>query len=56
MSRIILALVVTALLVGNTVSQQKSTLNEATLKAHIKFLADDLLEGRGTGARGGEIA
>ena len=40
-------------------SQQKtgsSALNEATLKAHIKFLADDLLEGRGTGARGGEIA
>ena len=56
MSRIILALVVTALLVGNAVSQQKSALNEATLKAHIKFLADDLLEGRGTGARGGEIA
>src|SRR6185369_6451170 len=56
MSRIILALVVTALLAGNAVSQQKSALNEATLKAHIKFLADDLLEGRGTGARGGEIA
>jgi len=27
-----------------------------TLKAHIKFLSDDLLEGRGTGARGGELA
>jgi Zn-dependent M28 family amino/carboxypeptidase len=26
------------------------------LRAHIKFLSDDLLEGRGTGARGGEIA
>ena len=59
MSRIILTIVVTALLFGNAVSQQKSgasELNEATLKAHIKFLADDLLEGRGTGARGGEIA
>ncbi len=33
-----------------------SGINEATLKAHIKFLADDMLEGRGTGARGGEIA
>jgi Zn-dependent M28 family amino/carboxypeptidase len=33
-----------------------SGINEATLKAHIKFLADDLLEGRGTGARGGELA
>ena len=59
MSRIILTIVVTALLLGNAVSQQKigsSGIDEATLKAHIKFLADDLLEGRGTGARGGEIA
>ncbi|HET6978593.1 MAG TPA: M28 family peptidase [Pyrinomonadaceae bacterium] len=59
MSRIILTIVVTALLLGNVVSQEKvgvSGLNEATLKAHIKFLADDMLEGRGTGARGGELA
>lgn len=59
MLRIILAIVVTALLAGSAVSQQKtgsSALNEATLKAHIKFLADDMLEGRGTGARGGELA
>src|SRR5690349_11880304 len=41
----------------SAVSQQKMPgLNEATLKAHILFLSDDLLEGRGTGARGGEIA
>jgi Zn-dependent M28 family amino/carboxypeptidase len=26
------------------------------IRAHVKFLADDLLEGRGTGARGGDIA
>jgi Zn-dependent M28 family amino/carboxypeptidase len=26
------------------------------IRAHVRFLADDLLEGRGTGARGGEIA
>src|SRR5689334_2815945 len=40
------------------VGQQRSSspINEATLKAHIRFLSDDLLEGRGTGARGGEIA
>ena len=59
MSRIILAVVVTALVLGNAMSQEKigsSGINEATLKAHVKFLADDLLEGRGTGARGGEIA
>jgi Zn-dependent M28 family amino/carboxypeptidase len=31
-------------------------LNEEAMRAHIKFLSDDLLEGRGTGARGGEIA
>jgi hypothetical protein len=37
-------------------TRQASAINEATLKAHIKFLADDLLEGRGTGARGGELA
>src|SRR5258705_4588374 len=33
-----------------------SAINEATLRAHIKFLSDDMLEGRGTGARGGELA
>lgn len=31
-------------------------LNEQAIRAHIKFLSSDLLEGRGTGARGGEIA
>ncbi|HEV2837524.1 MAG TPA: M28 family peptidase [Pyrinomonadaceae bacterium] len=41
----------------SVVSQQKtSTFNEAALKAHIRFLSDDMLEGRGTGARGGELA
>ena len=40
------------------VSQQPKTssIDENTLRAHIKFLADDMLEGRGTGARGGELA
>ncbi|HEV7475006.1 MAG TPA: M28 family peptidase, partial [Pyrinomonadaceae bacterium] len=42
------------------VSQQRARsnppLNEDAIRAHIKFLSDDLLEGRGTGARGGEIA
>ena len=33
-----------------------SRINEANLRAHIRFLSDDLLEGRGTGARGGEVA
>jgi Zn-dependent M28 family amino/carboxypeptidase len=33
-----------------------SPIDENLLRAHIKFLSDDKLEGRGTGARGGEIA
>jgi len=31
-------------------------IQENRLRAHIKFLSDDRLEGRGTGARGGELA
>jgi len=31
------------------------TVAEAPLRAHLSFLADDLLEGRGTGQRGGEL-
>src|SRR6266571_2979992 len=33
-----------------------SAISESELRAHIKFLSDDRLEGRGTGARGGELA
>jgi len=42
------------------VSQQRGrfspALNEDAIRARIKFLSSDLLEGRGTGARGGELA
>src|SRR2546425_9538273 len=31
-------------------------LDAGRIRAHLKFLASDLLEGRGTGQRGGEIA
>src|ERR1700689_479841 len=31
-------------------------INAEHIRAHVRFLADDLLEGRGTGARGGDIA
>src|SRR5690349_13053210 len=34
----------------------QSQIREDALRAHIKFLSDDRLEGRGTGARGGELA
>lgn len=40
-------------------SQTKDMTNlfsENVLRAHVKFLADDLLEGRGPGTRGGELA
>jgi Zn-dependent M28 family amino/carboxypeptidase len=33
-----------------------SVINENALRAHIKFLSDDMLEGRGPGTRGGELA
>jgi Zn-dependent M28 family amino/carboxypeptidase len=33
-----------------------SSISENALRAHIKFLSDDRLEGRGTGAKGGELA
>ena len=33
-----------------------SAISENALRGHIKFLSDDRLEGRGTGARGGELA
>jgi Zn-dependent M28 family amino/carboxypeptidase len=37
-------------------SRISPALNEDAIRARIKFLSSDLLEGRGTGARGGEIA
>src|SRR5271165_209094 len=32
------------------------TVNPENIRAHVRYLADDLLEGRGTGQRGGDIA
>ena len=38
------------------VGQQPSlSVNPKILQAHVEFLSDDLLEGRGTGERGGEL-
>src|SRR6267143_2028718 len=36
--------------------QTKVALNEDAMRAHVRYLSSDLLEGRGTGARGGELA
>ena len=34
----------------------EEVLREGAVRAHMAFLADDLVEGRGTGQRGGELA
>ena len=49
-------LMVTALSVTSQQRRGAGPIDENLLRAHIKFLSDDLLEGRGTGARGGETA
>src|SRR5271166_96556 len=36
--------------------QTMAAVDPEKIRAHVKFLASDLLEGRGTGARGGDIA
>ncbi|HZD33088.1 MAG TPA: M28 family peptidase [Candidatus Angelobacter sp.] len=36
--------------------QAMAAINADNIRWHVKFLADDLLEGRGTGQRGGDIA
>src|ERR1700744_3240403 len=43
------ALAVSACAQVNEISGQR-------IRAHVKFLASDLLEGRGVGARGGDVA
>ncbi len=37
-------------------SQGTPEIDKEKIRAHVKFLANDLLEGRGTGQRGGDIA
>ncbi|MYN02684.1 M28 family peptidase [Pseudoduganella sp. DS3] len=45
-----------ALAAASASAQQAPLVKEAPLRAHLSFLADDLLEGRGTGQRGGDLA
>src|SRR6266536_3580664 len=56
----VIAILVTIAIAITCAAQQNRTvpsaINESQLRAHIKFLSDDRLEGRGTGARGGELA
>lgn len=52
-----LALAASLTLVAAVPAQaQQAVVREAPLRAHLSFLADDLLEGRGTGQRGGDLA
>jgi Zn-dependent M28 family amino/carboxypeptidase len=55
---ILLAIAVTATSqrVAKRTANLPSPFSEPALRAHIKFLSDDRLEGRGTGAKGGETA
>ncbi len=39
-----------------SVAAAMRTIDPERIRAHVRFLADDLLEGRGTGTRGGDIA
>src|SRR5277367_2096267 len=50
MKRFGLVLLVTALACAQT------EISGERMRAHVKFLASDLLEGRGVGTRGGELA
>lgn len=40
----------------SALAQTAPTVSETALRGHLAFLADDLLEGRGTGQRGGDLA
>jgi Zn-dependent M28 family amino/carboxypeptidase len=59
-SKILFAALFVAVSTGVLSAQQRASnsgmIDESALRAHIKYLSDDLLEGRGTGARGGELA
>src|SRR5215470_5036226 len=39
-----------------TASAQMTEISPERIRAHVKFLSSDLLEGRGVGARGGDLA
>lgn len=41
---------------AGSLASDNLTVREGPIRAHIAFLADDLLEGRGTGQRGGDLA
>ena len=52
--RFLLPVLVAANLLAQTTTPVAKVL-EAPLRAHLAFLSDDLLEGRGTGQRGADL-
>ena len=42
--------------VPSAVRQAAESIDPEKIRAHVKFLSDDLLEGRGPGKRGAEVA
>ena len=54
--RRLVAFTVLTAIFGASFSAPLPVVTEAPLRAHLAFLADDLLEGRGTGQRGGSLA
>lgn len=43
-------------ILGNVLAAQTAEIGGSRIRAHVKFLSSDLLEGRGVGARGGDLA
>ena len=58
LNAVIATLLIAALYIGSALAQSRAggSISEEFLRAHIRFLSDDQLEGRGTGAPGGELA
>src|SRR5213080_1083960 len=56
---VVIGLLIEALAIigmAQRIRDSSSAISENALRAHVKFLSDDRLEGRGTGAKGGETA
>jgi Peptidase family M28 len=54
--RMLATLMLGLLATAGSVAPNGPVVHEAPIRAHLAFLSDDLLEGRGTGQRGGELA
>ncbi len=55
-SLLVLAAPLTAQPIPPAVQAAETSVDPEKIRAHVQFLADDLLEGRGPGLRGSELA